>query len=100
MLTGTASAEATNLFTNSDAREDEATFILSFLPSSGPRNIGKPETVGDVSAPDGKAEGLLVLRDDDSAMEILVLHDGLEQGGATGFTVHRPAKHVASAGKR
>lgn len=99
MLTGNACAEASKDFPDSLAREDDAGFTLSFLPSSGPGNIGKPETIGDVSASDGKAEGLLVLRDADGVIDLLILHDGLEQGGATEFTVRRPAKQVASAEK-
>lgn len=99
MLTGNAGAEASKQFPQSTARQPDTGFALSFLPSNGPGNIGRPESIGDVSAPDGKAEGLLVLRDADGVMDLLILHDGLEQGGATMFTVRRPAKQVASGEK-
>jgi len=100
MLTGNAGAESSKLFPQSTARQPDTGFDLSFLPSSGLGNIGRPERIGDVSETDGKAEGLLVLRDADGVMDLLVLHDGLEQGGATAFTVRRPAKQVASREKQ
>lgn len=99
MLTGNAGAEATKLFPQSTARQPDSGFTLSFLPSSGAGNIGSPELIGEVSASDGKAEGLLVLKDADGVLDLLILHDGLDQGGATAFTARRPAKQVASGAK-
>jgi len=99
IITGNAAAEPVKNFPQSMARGEDTGFALSFLPSSGPGDLGAPQLVGDVSAPGGKAEGLLVLRDQDGALDVLVLHDGLEQGGATQFTLHRPAKEVALRAK-
>jgi hypothetical protein len=99
IVTGNAAAEPVKNFPQSIARGDDTGFALSFLPSSGPGHIGAPQLIGDVSASGGKAEGLLVLRDDKDAIELLVLHDGLEQGGATQFTLRRPAKQVAAREK-
>jgi hypothetical protein len=99
IITGNAAAEPVKLFPQSIARGEDTGFALSFLPSSAPGQIGAPQLIGDISAPGGKAEGLLVLRDHDNALELLVLHDGLEQGGATQFTLRRPAKQVAVRGK-
>ncbi len=99
IITGNAAAEPVKNFPQSLARGEDSAFALSFLPLSEAGAIGAPQLIGDVSAPGGKAEGLLVLRDQEDTLELLVLHDGREQGGATQFTLRRPAKEVASRGK-
>ena len=96
MLTGNAASEASKAFPESLAREEDAGFALSFVPRQANGDLGKPEVIGDVTQSGGKAEGLLVMKDEGGVIEIAVLHDGLEQGGATSFAIRRPANQVVT----
>lgn len=90
ILSGNAGAEASKQFPQTTARKPDADFSLSFVPSPHPGEIGQPLNLGSVSAPGGKAEGLLVLEDGAEQLKVIVLHDGLPQGGAVGYTIQRP----------
>ena len=100
LLTGNAGAEPSKKFRESTARKPDAAFGLVFVPWAGTGPLGQPVDVADVSAPDGKAEGLLVLEETARTVQVLVLHDGLEQGGASGYVLERPAAVRESAAAR
>jgi hypothetical protein len=68
---------------------DELAFAQfgSFQPESD--TIQFSTTIGNVSAPGGKAEGLLVLEDAATSVHIAIIHDGIDQGGTTSYFLRR-----------
>jgi hypothetical protein len=69
---------------------DELAFAQfgSFQPESD--TIQFSAKIGNVSAPGGKAEGLLVLEDAATSVHIAIIHDGTDQGGTTSYFLRRP----------
>lgn len=90
VLTGNACAEPSDRFPVSLARSEDASFQLFFVPINEDGIPGAPSTIGNVSAPGGKAEGLLVLEDSATSVHIAIIHDGIDQGGATSYFLRRP----------
>ena len=97
LLSGNAAAEPSKKFPVSEGWKEDEIFTLDFLPAAGPGPFGEPERIADVTEPGGKAEGLLVLSDAEDALEVLIVHDERDQGGATTWTLRRPAKSAAGA---
>lgn len=70
-----------------DAEPEAHGFALYFWPGPGhpPARIG-----GITHPPGGKAEGLLVRSESDTAIDVLLFYDGAKDGAPTGFTVQKP----------
>ncbi|RYD30915.1 MAG: DUF3616 domain-containing protein, partial [Verrucomicrobiaceae bacterium] len=87
ILTGNASAEASEKFPVSLSRSGDGRFeVLHWQP-------GKTETVsrvGTLPSFPGKAEALLVLEDQKNYVDVLVLFDGAQDGGPRSLRLHRP----------
>lgn len=90
VLTGNACAEPSDHFPDSLARSGDTSFDLFFVPVSDDGIPGAPAAIGNVSAPGGKAEDLIVLEDSTTSVRIAVIHDGIDQGGATAYLLRRP----------
>lgn len=91
IVSGNASAEPSKQFPMSLSRRPDAEFVLwrMALPMSGgqPLTPITPTKLGNVGAPEGKVEGLMVLARPGPKMRLLFLHDGLPQGGASVYGV-------------
>lgn len=87
LLSGNAAAEPVKEFPETTAPRPDTGFALHFLPLADAGKPGAVQRIGDVSAPGGKAEGLLVLSEEANELDILVIHDGIEQGGATRYVL-------------
>lgn len=87
VLTGNASAEASEKFPVSLSRSGDSRFeMLHWQP-------GKTEAVsrvGTLPSFPGKAEALLVLEDKKEYVDVLVLFDGAQDGGPRSLRLHRP----------
>lgn len=87
ILTGNASAEASDQFPVSLSRSGDSTFgLVHWKP-------GKTETVtplGHVPPSPGKAEALLVLEEKPAYIDVLILFDGAQDGGPRALRLHRP----------
>lgn len=78
LLTGNASAEASKHFPETDAPGPDDDFRLHhWKPSMGRTS----HTIGRLPRSAGKAEGILVLDEDPAMLKLLVLFDGLADGG-------------------
>ena len=91
VLTGNACAEPSDRFPDSLARREDTSFQLFFVPINDEGIPGAPAAIGNVSAPGGKAEGILVLEDSATAVHIAIIHDGIDEGGTTSYFLRRPA---------
>lgn len=87
LLSGNASAEPSKQFPVSQSRRPDAEFGLWRLPLTKNGKPGPAERLGTVGEADGKAEGLLLLEETPAATRLLVLHDGLPQGGPVSCTL-------------
>lgn len=86
LLAGEACAEATKQIPDSfAAAADPGYSLFAWRPGTA-----SAVPVGRLPDAPGKAEGLLVLRDDEATVDLLVLFDGPAQGAPLAFRLHRP----------
>jgi len=53
-----------------------------------PKDIGKVKLLGEIRPPkNGKVEGVVVLEENDASYEIIIVYDGIKNGGAQRFSV-------------
>jgi len=53
-----------------------------------PKDIGKMKLLGEIMPPkNGKAEGVVVLEENDASYELIIVYDGAKNGGAQRFSV-------------
>jgi hypothetical protein len=86
LLAGEACAEASKQIPESLAAAVEPGYSFFWWRPGAASAV----PVGRLPDAPGKAEGLLVLRDDDEAVDVLVLFDGPPQGAPRVFRLHRP----------
>ncbi|MES2709619.1 MAG: DUF3616 domain-containing protein [Verrucomicrobiota bacterium] len=87
ILTGNASAEASKKFPNSESRLPDKSFDL-FLWRPG--KTPETQSIGALPFPADKAEAILILEDAEKYVDMLVLSDGAENGGARSYRLTRP----------
>ncbi len=86
LLAGEACAEASKPIPDSMAAAvDPGYSFFAWRPGAA-----SAVPVGRLPDTPGKAEGLLVLRDEPAAVDVLVLFDGPSQGAPRAFRLHRP----------
>lgn len=78
LVTGNAGSEGSSKFLDPENFDGDATFTLHFW-KGGDAPVQK---IGVLPDTEGKAEGLLVLKDTEEGLTLLVLFDGAHNGGA------------------
>ncbi len=87
VLTGNASAEASKAFPNSEAPPHDQTFRFFFWkPGASPATT----FVGDLPSPSAKAEGMLILNEEEKHIDVLVIFDGAVGGGPKVYRLSKP----------
>jgi hypothetical protein len=86
LLAGNASAEASKKIPVTMAPGPDTRFELLHWSGGGSAEVGK---VGEVPGNGGKAEAMLVLKDDTEQVDLLVIFDGLPGGAPLHVRVHR-----------
>jgi hypothetical protein len=96
LISGNASAAPSKTFPLSSARDPDTRFMLHFLEFSVNGGPGALHEVGRLTNGEGLAEGLVVMRETPTELDLLVLYDGLPQGSSIQYHVSRPNKATAS----
>ena len=86
ILTGNASAEASKKFPETMAAGPDTHFELLHWSGGGSNSASR---IGKLPENGGKAEALLVLKDEESHSDVLVIFDGLQGGEPLSVRVHR-----------
>jgi hypothetical protein len=86
IITGNASAEASKKIPDTQSTGPDDRFeILHWNPSDGSRT----SLLGELPRNGGKAEGLLVLEENDEAVTFIVIYDGLPGGAPVTVRLER-----------
>jgi hypothetical protein len=85
VLGGNASAEPSKKFPQSEAPAPDKSFTLWFWGGKADSLV----KLGDLPQTGGKAEALLVLAENPTRVDVLVIHDGIADGGPLFVRLHR-----------
>jgi hypothetical protein len=87
LLAGQAGSEASNDFPIPENYDGDGTFTLFHWRPEAPKPLVR---VGNLPVVKGKAEGLLILSESATSIEIIVLYDGGYNGAPKRFTLSKP----------
>jgi hypothetical protein len=93
VLAGNASAEPSKKFPQSEAPAPDKWFTLWFWGGKADSLV----RLGDLPQTGGKAEALLVLAESPTQVDVLVIHDGIADGGPILVRLHRESAGAGSA---